>query len=480
MRTGKCRDRTWPAGLVGDGPLVRRRGRRRRVLEPPARRLARRRRGDPRAGPARAAISFTSAAGTNARLSSPTICRVRPHRRFGPQRRHRAGAAFVAVVPPTSSTKTIAVNLKGPLRINALSAEHMPAGRNRSSHQLEVITAPDVRTPSVRGGQSGLTASPSGRPTSSPRGHPGERDRRSLFHTPCTRRTDRALADRWPPTHLCRIASAEDRRHRALPRERRLVPDRAELNQLTGGCSRRTTHDHGVTADYSRRKWMAPPVRVSRARRSYLGSPSPKRLRATARLSCSPIATGPSRTVVGRQLAPASLRVCVGVDVSDPGVFRRAVCQDLGASGRVDVRSHAGVSTFNMIRVDTPYDWAGSFPRPLGVVHGPCHLLADQCSKRAPAHVVNTARCRTPQRRRVHRSLRRDEVWRLSRSRRRSPRSCEGGSPPIGVSVLGPSCGPKVMYSVAGRPAGSGRAPHRVPSPVRLAIRGLVSRVRVG
>ena len=68
--------------------------------------------------------------------------------------------AGIAPVPPslldvTSDLfdKTIAVNLKGPLRLTALAAEHMPRGRVDHQHQLEGVAAPDVVHRRLRRGE---------------------------------------------------------------------------------------------------------------------------------------------------------------------------------------------------------------------------------------------------------------------------------------------------------------------------------------
>ena len=66
--------------------------------------------------------------------------------------------AGIAPVPPslldvTSDLfdKTIAVNLKGPLRLTALAAEHMPRGRVDHQHQLEGVAARAAVHRRVRG-----------------------------------------------------------------------------------------------------------------------------------------------------------------------------------------------------------------------------------------------------------------------------------------------------------------------------------------
>ena len=68
--------------------------------------------------------------------------------------------AGIAPVPPslldvTSDLfdKTIAVNLKGPLRLTALAAEHMPAGGAVDQRQLEGVAAPVVVHRRLRGGE---------------------------------------------------------------------------------------------------------------------------------------------------------------------------------------------------------------------------------------------------------------------------------------------------------------------------------------
>ena len=74
-------------------------------------------------------------------------------------------------VTPELFDKTIAVNLKGPLRLTALAAEHMPRWRGGHQRQLEGVIAPVVVHGGVRGGEGGAErARRARRPRSTGRG----------------------------------------------------------------------------------------------------------------------------------------------------------------------------------------------------------------------------------------------------------------------------------------------------------------------
>ena len=99
--------------------------------------------------------------------------------------------AGIAPVPPSLLEvtaelfdKTIAVNLKGPLRLTALAAEHMAAGGLDHQHQLQGVAAPHLVHRRLRRGQGRTErAHQGGGRRVRPAGHPGQRHRvRHLPH----------------------------------------------------------------------------------------------------------------------------------------------------------------------------------------------------------------------------------------------------------------------------------------------------------
>ena len=135
-------------------------------------------------------------------------------------------------VTPELFDKTIAVNLKGPLRLTALAAEHMPAGGSIINVSSKASLHPSSFTVVYAAAKAGLNAltGASARGVRAA-GHPGQRDRvRHVPHRQPARVAPVGGAadadgrgDRARPHRVGR----RDRRHRAVPRERRVVvPDR--------------------------------------------------------------------------------------------------------------------------------------------------------------------------------------------------------------------------------------------------------------
>ena len=83
----------------------------------------------------------------------------------------------------------------------------------------------------------------------------------------------------------------------------------------------------------------------------------------------------------------------VEVDVTDAAAVEQLATATLERFGRVDVLcNNAGVSTFNLLRDQTPDDWRWVFDVNLwGVVHGLQSFVPIMRSQGTPAHVVNTA-----------------------------------------------------------------------------------------
>ena len=147
--------------------------------------------------------------------------------------------AGIAPVPPsllgvTSDLfdKTIAVNLKGPLRLTALAAEHMPAGGSIVNVSSKASLHPTGFTVVYAAAKAGLNAlDEGGGERARAARDPGQRDRvRHVPHRqPARVAPDRGAAgadggERQPRPDRRR---RRDRRDRALPRERRVVvPDR--------------------------------------------------------------------------------------------------------------------------------------------------------------------------------------------------------------------------------------------------------------
>ena len=118
-------------------------------------------------------------------------------------------------VTPELFDKTIAVNLKGPLRLTALAAEHMPAGGAVINVSSKASLHPSSFTVVYAAAKAGLNALTRavGRGVRAA-GHPRQRDRvRHVPHRqPARVAPDRGAAGRrWPRgIALGRIASADE------------------------------------------------------------------------------------------------------------------------------------------------------------------------------------------------------------------------------------------------------------------------------
>ena len=130
-------------------------------------------------------------------------------------------------VTPELFDKTIAVNLKGPLRLTALAAEHMPAGGPMINVSSKASLHPSSFTVVYAAAKAGLNALDAchRRGVRTAR-HPRERDR--VRHVP-HRQLPRVHADRGGAGadgggHRARAhrRRRRDRGHRAVPGERRL------------------------------------------------------------------------------------------------------------------------------------------------------------------------------------------------------------------------------------------------------------------
>ena len=147
--------------------------------------------------------------------------------------------AGIAPVPPSLLEvtaelfdKTIAVNLKGPLRLTALAAEHMPAGGSIINISSKASLHPTSFTVVYAAAKAGLNAlTKAAADEFGPRGIRVNAIVCGTFHTdsfhasiPTPELQAQMAGQRQPGPHRLR---RRDRRHRAVPGERRVVvPDR--------------------------------------------------------------------------------------------------------------------------------------------------------------------------------------------------------------------------------------------------------------
>ena len=146
--------------------------------------------------------------------------------------------AGIAPVPPSLLEvtaelfdKTIAVNLKGPLRLTALAAEHMPPGGTVINISSKAALHPTAFTVVYAAAKAGLNALTKAAANEFGRGVSGSTPSCAARSTPTasTARCQRRAAGR--DGRACQPGAdrlgRRDRRHRALPGERGLVvPDR--------------------------------------------------------------------------------------------------------------------------------------------------------------------------------------------------------------------------------------------------------------
>ena len=144
--------------------------------------------------------------------------------------------AGIAPVPPSLLAvtpdlfdKTIAVNLKGPLRLTALVAEHMPAGGAVINVSSKASLHPSSFTVVYAAAKAGSTCSPVRRPRSTAARHPGQRHR--VRHVP-HRQLPHLGADRG-------AADPDGEGHRT--RTHRAVPTRSSGPRSTSRAMRRRT-----------------------------------------------------------------------------------------------------------------------------------------------------------------------------------------------------------------------------------------------
>ena len=376
-------------------------------------------------------------------------------------------------VTPELFDKTIAVNLKGPLRLTALAAEHMPTGGAIINVSSKASLHPSSFTVVYAAAKAGLNALT--RASAEELGPRGIRVNAIVCGTFHTDSLHASLPSEELQTQMAagialgRIASRRrDRRHRAVPRERCVVvpdrrahPARRRLIAPDGIDGERDTmtESGGVGVIGAGR------VAVVTGAASGIGRAFAERFAAEgSAIVVADLDVAEAEVVAAGIRASGGDAEAIGVDVSDAAAVDRLAAATLERFGRVDVLcNNAGVSTFNLFRDQTLDDWRWVVGVNLwGVVHGLQTFVPIMREQGTPGHIVNTASiagllsgvafigpyCAT-------------KVAVVSISETLAQELAIDETP-IGVSVLCPSSvDTKVMESERGRPAELGRrAPH--------------------